>query len=107
MSGTYSPFVFILLRTLLHHAKCYLQQYLHLTHSLCKTAGGGVSESVLGLFAVGSAVDQAGDHFLHHANRYANFHVGIALAELSQRTAKLVNQGRNARPSCGRTPSEI
>jgi hypothetical protein len=39
--GTYAPFVFILLRTLLHGPIRYLQSFHHLPHSLPKTPGVG------------------------------------------------------------------
>ena len=40
--GTYDPFVFILLRTLLHCRKSYLQSFHHLPHSFRETPGRGV-----------------------------------------------------------------
>ena len=39
--GTYASFVFILLRTLLHRQKPYLQSFHHLPHSSTKTPGWG------------------------------------------------------------------
>src|SRR6266850_5223662 len=46
---------------------------------------------------VEAAIEQAGNHFLRYAYGHADFRVGIALSQLSQRAPQLVDQGGDAR----------
>src|SRR2546425_4298733 len=44
-----------------------------------------------------AALEQAGNHLLRHSHGHADFRVGIALSQLSQGSAQLVDQSCNAR----------
>src|SRR6267142_461945 len=53
---------------------------------------------------VEATIEQAGNHLFRYAHSHADFRVGIALSQLSQRTSQLVDQSGARRDggACGR-----